>query len=39
VVFDAADVAAGPVASVGLPERISSGTHSFWAAAADLPGW
>ncbi len=29
-VFDARDVAAGPVARVALPERISSGTHSCW---------
>ncbi|MGI8754165.1 MAG: carotenoid oxygenase family protein [Acidimicrobiales bacterium] len=39
VIFDAADVAGGPVASVRLPERVSSGTHSFWAAGADLSGW
>ncbi len=32
-VFDARDVAAGPVARVGLPARISSGTHSWWAPA------
>ncbi len=39
VVFDASRLADGPVATARLPERISSGTHSFWAAAADLPGW
>src|SRR5579875_988631 len=37
--FDAARLADGPVASVRLPERVSSGTHSFWAPASDLPGW
>jgi carotenoid cleavage dioxygenase len=31
LVFDAHDVAAGPIARVRLPERISSGTHSYWA--------
>jgi len=36
LVFDAADPAAGPVAAVELPERISSGTHSTWASAQDL---
>ncbi len=35
-IFDAADVAAGPVARVALPERISSGTHTHWADAASL---
>jgi carotenoid cleavage dioxygenase-like enzyme len=38
-VFDATRLADGPVAVVALPERVSSGTHSFWAPAADLPGW
>ena len=32
-VFDAADIAAGPVARVGLPERICVGTHAYWAGA------
>lgn len=36
LVFDAADITAGPVARVRLPERISSGTHSCWAPAAAL---
>ena len=31
LIFDAADVAAGPVASVALPQRICVGTHSYWA--------
>ena len=32
LVFDARDIAAGPIARVRLPERISSGTHSYWMA-------
>ncbi|HET9078380.1 MAG TPA: carotenoid oxygenase family protein [Acidimicrobiales bacterium] len=39
VVFDATRLSDGPIATVRLPERISSGTHSFWAPASDLPGW
>ncbi|RVW06419.1 carotenoid oxygenase family protein [Rhodococcus spongiicola] len=39
LVFDAANVADGPVARIRLPERISSGTHSTWAPGADLPHW
>ncbi len=31
LIFDAQEMAMGPVAAVGLPERISSGTHAFWA--------
>ena len=27
---------AGPIAAITLPERISSGTHAFWAAASTL---
>jgi carotenoid cleavage dioxygenase len=30
LILDAQDIAAGPVARVRLPERISSGTHSCW---------
>jgi carotenoid cleavage dioxygenase len=30
LVFAAADLSAGPVASVRLPERVCSGTHSCW---------
>ncbi len=33
LVLDAADVTAGPVARIRLPERIASGTHSCWAAS------
>ncbi|MDW3218687.1 MAG: carotenoid oxygenase family protein [Acidimicrobiales bacterium] len=36
VVLDAADPAAGPVATISLPERMSSGTHAFWAPASSL---
>jgi carotenoid cleavage dioxygenase-like enzyme len=36
LVLDAGDIAAGPVARVRLPERISSGTHSCWAPASAL---
>jgi carotenoid cleavage dioxygenase len=38
VVLDAADPAAGPVAKLRLPERISSGTHATWATRAELAG-
>ncbi len=31
LVLDAADITAGPVARIRLPERIASGTHSCWA--------
>jgi carotenoid cleavage dioxygenase len=37
LVFDATDVAGGPIARVRLPERISSGTHSCWVPASQLP--
>ncbi|MCU1387569.1 MAG: apocarotenoid5,15-oxygenase [Ilumatobacteraceae bacterium] len=36
VIFAAQDIAAGPVASIRLPDRISSGTHSCWAPASAL---
>ncbi|MDM4719528.1 carotenoid oxygenase family protein [Micromonospora sp. WMMA1363] len=39
LVFDAADITGGPICKLRLPERISSGTHSTWAAGADLPNW
>ena len=39
LVFAARDVAAGPIARVRLPERVSSGTHSTWAPGAGIPGW
>ena len=33
-IFDARDIAAGPIARVRLPERICSGTHACWTNAA-----
>jgi carotenoid cleavage dioxygenase len=33
LVFDAQGVGDGPVCRIRLPERISSGTHAFWAPA------
>lgn len=39
VVFDAARVGDGPVCKLKLPERISSGTHSTWAAGDELRRW
>jgi carotenoid cleavage dioxygenase len=36
VVLDARDLAAGPVARILLPHRISSGTHSCWADASEI---
>ena len=35
-VLDAADPAAGPIARVRLPERVSSGTHACWAPSSSL---
>jgi carotenoid cleavage dioxygenase len=35
-IFSAEDLAAGPLARVALPERISSGTHACWAPASAL---
>jgi carotenoid cleavage dioxygenase len=31
LILDAANPSATPVARIALPERISSGTHAFWA--------
>jgi carotenoid cleavage dioxygenase-like enzyme len=39
LVFDAARLADCPVCKLALPERISSGTHSTWAAGAELRRW
>ncbi len=36
---DAARVGDGPVCTLALPERISSGTHSTWAPGAELRRW
>jgi carotenoid cleavage dioxygenase len=30
-IFDATAIDAGPLARVLLPERLASGTHTFWA--------
>jgi len=38
LVFDAGDIAAGPIASVRLPQRICVGTHSYWADIGKLAG-
>jgi len=37
-IFSAADIAAGPIASVALPQRICVGTHSYWASKDALAG-
>lgn len=39
LIFNATDLAEGPVARVRLPERVSSGTHATWADASVLPNW
>ncbi|MDL9948131.1 carotenoid oxygenase family protein [Gordonia sp. ABSL11-1] len=39
VVFDAARIGDGPVCTLRLPERISSGTHSTWAPGHELRRW
>jgi carotenoid cleavage dioxygenase len=39
LVFDAARVGDGPVCKLALPERVSSGTHSTWAAGSELRRW
>jgi carotenoid cleavage dioxygenase-like enzyme len=39
LIFHAADVGAGPVARIRLPERVSSGTHSTWAPGSLIDGW
>ena len=36
LVFDATDIAAGPVARVKLPHRVPSGFHATWARGEDL---
>jgi len=36
ILVDAKDIEAGPVCRIMLPHRISSGTHTAWAAGADL---
>jgi carotenoid cleavage dioxygenase len=39
LVFDARNLHDGPVCRVRLPERVSSGTHSTWAAGSAIPDW
>ncbi len=36
LVFDATDIAQGPVARVHLPQRVPFGFHATWARGADL---
>tara|TARA_R110000824_G_scaffold61807_2_gene164015 strand:- start:1939 stop:3396 length:1458 start_codon:yes stop_codon:yes gene_type:complete len=36
IIIDAKDIAAGPVCTILLPHRISSGTHATWASAEQL---
>ncbi len=36
LVFDARDISTGPLARVKLPERITCGTHSYWAGKASF---
>jgi len=36
IIIDAQDIAAGPVCTIILPHRISSGTHATWASADQL---
>jgi carotenoid cleavage dioxygenase len=39
LVFDAARLSDGPVCTLQLPERISSGTHCTWVAGAAVRRW
>lgn len=39
LVLDAARLADGPVCTLRLPERVSSGTHATWADGAELRRW
>lgn len=36
VIFDARDIAAGPICQIILPERICAGTHATWAHGAAI---
>ena len=38
LVFDATDIAQGPIASVAMPHRVPVGFHATWAAGEDLYG-
>lgn len=39
LLFDAKDIASGPVCKLKLPERVSSGIRPTWAEGSQLPGW
>ena len=39
LIFDAARLDDGPICTLQLPERISSGTHSTWVAGSALRRW
>jgi len=39
LIYDAQNITDGPVATISLPERISSGTHSTWAPGSAVAGW
>ena len=36
LVFDATDIAAGPVARVKMPQRVPAGFHAAWARGEDI---
>lgn len=38
LILDARDVAAGPIARIKLPARITNGTHACWVEADRLKG-
>jgi carotenoid cleavage dioxygenase-like enzyme len=38
LIFEASDIAAGPVCSIVLPERISAGTHACWVEGDRMEG-
>lgn len=38
VLFDAQDIAGGPVVQIILPERIQTGTHAYWVEGERLTG-
>jgi carotenoid cleavage dioxygenase len=38
LIFNAADIAAGPLAAIELPQRMSVGTHACWVEAERLQG-
>ena len=38
LIFDAADISAGPICAIVLPERISAGTHACWVEGDRMDG-